>query len=135
MVLVNFSLNDCKAIFAISAGADDVGSVSDGAEVLATSRSDYSTLAEELGVKFFTTVEQFAQQLLDVVIFSVSILSFHNSLKHFPFHLLQDSLIVDVLSVKTHPKVPSFIILFLNPSKSFSLKSIIRMHILTQGPI
>ncbi|CAI5726704.1 unnamed protein product [Peronospora destructor] len=75
-------------------------------EVRATSRTDYSTAAVQIGCKYYdssTQLEQFFDGL-DVLVLCVSILSFENVLSKIPKHLLEKLVIVDVLSVKTHPK-------------------------------
>lgn len=58
------------------------------------------------GVQFFPQFEAstFFANDLDVVIFSVSILSFEEVLKSIPSDFLSGKLVVDVLSVKMHAK-------------------------------
>ncbi|OWZ17120.1 Aspartate aminotransferase, partial [Phytophthora megakarya] len=75
-------------------------------EVRATSRTDYSTIATQLGCKHFSTTTQLEQFFdgLDVLLLSVSILSFESVLSKIPKPFLENIVIVDVLSVKTHPK-------------------------------
>ncbi|DAZ99653.1 TPA: hypothetical protein N0F65_001890 [Lagenidium giganteum] len=73
--------------------------------VRATSRSDYTAQAQALGCTFFptSTLEAFFAGL-DVLVLSTSILSFKSVLAAIPAKLLENVVIVDVLSVKTHPK-------------------------------
>ncbi|KAG3004367.1 hypothetical protein PC121_g18828 [Phytophthora cactorum] len=75
-------------------------------EVRATSRTDYSTVATQLGCKYYSSTTQLEQFFdgLDVLLLGVSILSFESVLSKIPKHLLENVVIVDVLSVKTHPK-------------------------------
>ncbi|RLN48875.1 hypothetical protein BBJ29_009135 [Phytophthora kernoviae] len=75
-------------------------------EVRATSRTDYSTVAAQLGCKYYSSETQLDQFFvgLDVLVLGVSILSFESVLSKIPKHLLENLVIVDVLSVKTHPK-------------------------------
>jgi aspartate/methionine/tyrosine aminotransferase/prephenate dehydratase/prephenate dehydrogenase len=75
-------------------------------QVRATSRTDYSAVAAQLGCEYYSSTTQLEQFFdgLDVVILCVSILSFENVVKSIPSHLLEKLVIVDVLSVKTHPK-------------------------------
>lgn len=58
------------------------------------------------GVKYYPQFESsdFFGNDLDVVVFSVSILSFEEVLKGIPPKFLSGKLIVDVLSVKIHAK-------------------------------
>ncbi|CAM9394727.1 unnamed protein product [Chrysoparadoxa australica] len=75
-------------------------------QVFVTGRTDQTKLARELGCKYYSPYEQaemFANDL-DVVLFSVSILSFEEVLRAIPSHYLRNKLVVDVLSVKMHPK-------------------------------
>uniref|UniRef100_M4B4Q1 Prephenate dehydratase domain-containing protein n=1 Tax=Hyaloperonospora arabidopsidis (strain Emoy2) TaxID=559515 RepID=M4B4Q1_HYAAE len=75
-------------------------------EVRATSRTDYFAVAAQLGCKYYassTELEQFFDGL-DVLVLGVSILSFEYVLSKIPKQLLENIVIVDVLSVKTHPK-------------------------------
>ncbi|KAI9912404.1 hypothetical protein PsorP6_005475 [Peronosclerospora sorghi] len=75
-------------------------------DVRATSRTDYSSVAAELGCKYYATSTQLEEFLigLDVLLLCVSILSFETVVSSIPTHLLENLVIVDVLSVKTHPK-------------------------------
>ncbi|KAL7486771.1 hypothetical protein ACHAW6_012374 [Cyclotella cf. meneghiniana] len=84
--------------------------------VVATSRSDYAALAEEMGVKYLHMSEMerlVVDEDLDVIVLAVSIVSFENTVKQLVPHLKQRidkrgenscPLIVDVLSVKEHPR-------------------------------
>lgn len=87
--------------------------------VYATSRSDYSEAARRLGVAFGSTlaaVDLLAQhkreelgeaadnQGLDVVILAPSVLSFEKVVQGLDPLLCANKLVVDVLSVKVHPK-------------------------------
>lgn len=58
------------------------------------------------GAKFYPQFESsdFFANELDVVVFAVSILSFEEVLKSIPTKFLEGKLVVDVLSVKMHPK-------------------------------
>ncbi|GAB9468309.1 Tyrosine biosynthesis bifunctional enzyme [Globisporangium polare] len=75
-------------------------------QVRATSRTDYSAAAAQLGCTYYSSTTQLEQFFdgLDVVILCVSILSFEKVVQSIPKHLLEKLVIVDVLSVKTHPK-------------------------------
>lgn len=87
--------------------------------VVVTSRSDYSEIANGMGVNYvpMSEPEQFLNQQLDVIVFAVSILSFKNTVKSFAPHIekyvrarslhgdalsstCHGPLVVDVLSVK-----------------------------------
>lgn len=58
------------------------------------------------GARFYPQFESsdFFANDLDVVVFAVSILSFEEVLKNIPPKFLSGKLVVDVLSVKMHPK-------------------------------
>uniref|UniRef100_K3X935 Prephenate dehydratase domain-containing protein n=1 Tax=Globisporangium ultimum (strain ATCC 200006 / CBS 805.95 / DAOM BR144) TaxID=431595 RepID=K3X935_GLOUD len=75
-------------------------------QVRATSRTDYSAVAAQLGCQYYSSTTQLEEffEGLDVLILCVSILSFESVVKSIPAHLLENVVIVDVLSVKTHPK-------------------------------
>lgn len=75
-------------------------------QVRATSRTDYSAAAAQLDCAYYSSTTQLEQFFdgLDVVILCVSILSFEKVMQSIPKHLLEKLVIVDVLSVKTHPK-------------------------------
>lgn len=81
-------------------------SISKKHTVIAYSRSDYSDIAKTMKIDFYQSLPDFLNQGLDVIIISVSIISFEAvicSLKPY-LELLQDKLLVDVLSVKNYPK-------------------------------
>ncbi|EFJ33083.1 hypothetical protein SELMODRAFT_34770, partial [Selaginella moellendorffii] len=79
--------------------------VKQGHAVLAHSRSDYSSLCDEMGVLFFRDVDDFCEEHPDVVLLSTSILSTEAVLRSLPLQRLKRStLFVDVLSVKEFPK-------------------------------
>ena len=74
-------------------------------QVIATSRGDYSQLAQTLGVQFFQDADDFAEEHPEVVILASSILSTEAVLNSLPVQRLKRStLFVDVLSVKEFPK-------------------------------
>lgn len=58
------------------------------------------------GVRYYPQFEasEFFANDIDVVVFSVSVLSFEDVLKSIPSSFFKGKLVVDVLSVKTHPK-------------------------------
>ena len=86
--------------------------------VVVTSRSDYTEIANGMGVKYvpMDDPDKFLAQGLDVIVFAVSILSFKNTVKSFAPHIekyvktisstgdalssCRGPLVVDVLSVK-----------------------------------
>ena len=86
--------------------------------VVATSRSDYTQLANDMGVLYIplSKMDQFLQQNLDVIVLATSIVSFDDTVQHTLLPHLQTyldthkdtqmtgPLIVDVLSVKEHPR-------------------------------
>ncbi|XP_061350847.1 arogenate dehydrogenase 1, chloroplastic isoform X1 [Gastrolobium bilobum] len=76
-----------------------------GHEVLAYSRSDYSRVAEELGISYFNDADDLCEQHPDVILLCTSILSTEKVLKSLPVQRLKRStLFVDVLSVKEFPR-------------------------------
>ena len=75
-----------------------------GHAVFAQSRTDYSELARSIGVTYVPTAAALVEMNPDVVVISVSILSFEFVLKALPSALLRSALIVDVLSVKQYAK-------------------------------
>lgn len=76
-----------------------------GHAVLATSRGDYTSVAEEMGVSFFRDADDFCERHPDVVVLATSILSLRGVLGGLPLQRLRRStLFVDVLSVKTFPR-------------------------------
>lgn len=89
--------------------------VKHAADVVVTSRSDYTKIANGMGVKYVSleNKEEFLDHNLDVIVLAVSIMSFDDTVKDFaPFlkaKIEKDNdesgpLIVDVLSVKEHPR-------------------------------
>lgn len=78
--------------------------VRQGHSVFVHSRSDYSALSAQLGVTWVPKSEGFAAAGLDVLVLSMSILSFEESVVAFPWEQLKNCLVVDVLSVKEHPR-------------------------------
>ncbi|XP_008228675.1 PREDICTED: arogenate dehydrogenase 2, chloroplastic [Prunus mume] len=79
--------------------------VQQGHTVLAQSRSDYSKVAENVGVSFFTDPHDLCEQHPEVVLLCTSILSTEKVIKSFPFQRLRrNTLFVDVLSVKEFPR-------------------------------
>lgn len=85
-----------------------------GHKVIVTSRSDYSHIAQEMGIQYIPYEDPsafFGRGSLDVILFCVSILSFQETVDYFLPFLKQDlvgrpkgPLVVDVLSVKEHPR-------------------------------
>ncbi|XLU20314.1 hypothetical protein S245_056380, partial [Arachis hypogaea] len=74
---------------------------SQGHEVLAYSRSDYSDVARKLGVSYFSNADDLCEQHPEVILLCTSILLTVKVLKPLPFQRLKRStLFVDVLSVK-----------------------------------
>lgn len=87
-------------------------------QVVVTSRSDYTEIANGMGVKYvpLDDPDKFLAQGLDVIVFAVSILSFKSTIKSFAPHIekyvharatngdettkVRGPLVVDVLSVK-----------------------------------
>ncbi|XP_076921843.1 arogenate dehydrogenase 2, chloroplastic-like [Bidens hawaiensis] len=79
--------------------------VRQGHDVLAYSRSDYSTQAADLGVRFFTNPDDLCEEHPEVILLCTSILSTDKVLKSLPLQRLKRStLFVDVLSVKEFAK-------------------------------
>jgi aspartate/methionine/tyrosine aminotransferase/prephenate dehydrogenase len=72
--------------------------------VFVTSRTDYSKEATNLGVIFCKTYDDLFLNKLDVLVISTSILSFYNTVINLPKNKIENILIVDVLSVKSHAK-------------------------------
>eukprot|EP00978_Attheya_sp_CCMP212_P025180 scaffold80535_cov48-Attheya_sp.AAC.1 len=88
--------------------------------VVVTSRSDYTDIAEGMGVTYVPLSDpaSFLAQGLDVIVVAVSILSFDDTVRSFVTHIQADietrlleggiilpgPLVVDVLSVKEHPR-------------------------------
>jgi len=80
--------------------------VAQGANVAATSRTDYTKEANAIGCKFEPSLGSlFEKYEFDVVIVSVSILSFEDTVNRLSTYLRdRDVLVVDVLSVKEHAR-------------------------------
>jgi len=77
-----------------------------GHKVIATSRGNYDEEADGMGAQFFRDADDFCEQHPDVVILATSILSLEQVLNALPVQRLRRStLFVDVLSVKTFPKL------------------------------
>ena len=75
--------------------------------ILVTSRTDYSEVCDELGAKYYSDIDGLLGNgnSVDVILISVSITSFQKVLEGLiSSPKLKDLLIVDVLSVKEHPK-------------------------------
>jgi arogenate dehydrogenase (NADP+), plant len=83
--------------------------------VVATSRSDYTDLASGMGITYIplSNPQEFLEEELDVIVLATSIVSFEHTVADLVPHLqahIQKSgtgrgpLIVDVLSVKEHPR-------------------------------
>jgi arogenate dehydrogenase (NADP+) len=82
-------------------------------KIVATSRSDYTDLADEIGAEYvpLSDPEAFLDKNLDVIILATSIVSFESTVKsltpHLEAHVAKTGkgpLIVDVLSVKEHAR-------------------------------
>lgn len=71
-------------------------------DVYCINKGDMSTEAKEIGCEFFPLfdVASFAKIDFDVILLSVSIISFEEVLRSLPAKMLKGKLIVDVLSVK-----------------------------------
>ncbi|KNA03712.1 hypothetical protein SOVF_206530 [Spinacia oleracea] len=79
--------------------------VSQGHTVLAYSRSDYSKIASNLGVSFFSDPDDLCEEHPEVILLCTSILSTEFMLNSLPLQRLKRStLFVDVLSVKEFPR-------------------------------
>ncbi|XP_022714796.1 arogenate dehydrogenase 2, chloroplastic-like [Durio zibethinus] len=73
--------------------------------LLAHSRTDYTDVANQLGVSFYSDPNDLFEQHPDVVLLSTSILSTETLLQQLPFQRLRrNTLFVDVLSVKEFPR-------------------------------
>ncbi len=75
-------------------------------EVYCVDKDDMSNVAKEIGCDYYPLYDlsAFNKVDCDVIVFSVSIISFEEVLRSFPKDVLRGKLIVDVLSVKTHAK-------------------------------
>ncbi|KAL5853508.1 hypothetical protein ACOSQ3_008626 [Xanthoceras sorbifolium] len=97
--------------------------VCQGHTVLAYSRTDYSDVAQNMGVSFFSNVDDLFEEHPEVILLCTSILSTEKVLKSLPLQRLKRStLFVDVLSVKEFPRnlflrhlLPDFDILCTHP--------------------
>ncbi|KAM5548044.1 hypothetical protein ABKV19_002147 [Rosa sericea] len=79
--------------------------VRQGHKVLAYSRSDYSDVAQQLGVSYFSDADDFCEEHPEVILLCTSILSTEKVLMSLPLQRLKrNTLFVDVLSVKEFPK-------------------------------
>ncbi|CAO2841165.1 unnamed protein product [Amaranthus hypochondriacus] len=79
--------------------------VAQGHKVLAYSRSDYSKIASNLGVSFFSDPHDLCEEHPEVILLCTSILSTELMLNSLPLQRLKRStLFVDVLSVKEFPR-------------------------------
>ncbi|KAG5594057.1 hypothetical protein H5410_035289 [Solanum commersonii] len=79
--------------------------VTKGHVVLAHSRTDYSQIANSLGVSFFQDPHDLCEQHPDVIVLCTSIISTETVLRSLPIQRLKrNTLFVDVLSVKEFPK-------------------------------
>ncbi|XP_052181331.1 arogenate dehydrogenase 2, chloroplastic-like [Diospyros lotus] len=76
-----------------------------GHTVLAHSRSDYSGVADTLGVSFFSDADDLCEEHPEVILLCTSIISTERVLRSLPLQRLKRStLFVDVLSVKEFPR-------------------------------
>lgn len=97
--------------------------VRQGHTILAYSRTDYSDVAREMGISYFSNVDDLFEEHPEVVLLCTSILSTEKVLKSLPLQRLKRStLFVDVLSVKEFPRnlflqhlLPDFDILCTHP--------------------
>lgn len=79
--------------------------IKQGHTLRATSRSDHSSVCQDLGISFFRDTGTFLEANNDVILICTSILSLSKVLNAMPLHCLKRSpLFVDVLSVKEHPR-------------------------------
>ncbi|KAL5561219.1 hypothetical protein UlMin_030966 [Ulmus minor] len=76
-----------------------------GHSILAHSRSDYSRMTREIGVSFFSNLDDLCEQHPKVILLCTSIISTKLVLKSLPLQRLKRStLFVDVIYVKEFPK-------------------------------
>eukprot|EP01041_Mallomonas_annulata_P001057 gene1057-2067_t len=75
-------------------------------DVYSVSKNDATLIAKGIGCEFFPLYDlsSFDKVDVDVILFAVSIISFEEVLRMIPKDILKGKLIVDVLSVKCHPK-------------------------------
>ncbi|KAI4335650.1 hypothetical protein L6164_014281 [Bauhinia variegata] len=79
--------------------------VRQGHKVLAYSRTDYSEVAQQLGVSYFDDADDLCEQHPEVILLCTSILSTEKVIMSLPLQRLKRStLFVDVLSVKEFPR-------------------------------
>eukprot|EP00252_Welwitschia_mirabilis_P002348 TRINITY_DN12281_c0_g1_i4.p1 TRINITY_DN12281_c0_g1~~TRINITY_DN12281_c0_g1_i4.p1 ORF type:complete len:383 (+),score=74.45 TRINITY_DN12281_c0_g1_i4:376-1524(+) len=79
--------------------------INHGHTVLAYSRTDYSDVAQKMGVQFFCDPDDFCEEHPEVILLCTSIISTESVLRSFPTQRLKRStLFVDVLSVKEFPR-------------------------------
>nr|QKY15326.1 arogenate/prephenate dehydrogenase (fisN) [Polytomella parva] len=79
--------------------------VASGHKVLATSRTSYDKVAKDLGVGFYSDIDDFCEEHPEIIILASSIPSTEKVLTSIPFQRLKrNTLFVDVLSVKVFPK-------------------------------
>ena len=75
-----------------------------GFNIYATNRTNYSHIANKIGVNFIEDNFEKLEKKLDIIIISVSINSFEKILKSYPIEFWKNKIIVDVLSVKIYPQ-------------------------------
>ncbi|XP_034223937.1 arogenate dehydrogenase 2, chloroplastic isoform X2 [Prunus dulcis] len=76
-----------------------------GHTVLAFSRTDYSDVAQKLGVSYFSDADDLCEEHPEVILLCTSILSTEKVLRSLPLQRLKrNTLFVDVLSVKEFPR-------------------------------
>ncbi|PQP97404.1 arogenate dehydrogenase 1 chloroplastic [Prunus yedoensis var. nudiflora] len=79
--------------------------VRQGHTVLAFSRTDYSDVAQKLGVSYFSDADDLCEEHPEVILLCTSILSTEKVLRSLPLQRLKrNTLFVDVLSVKEFPR-------------------------------
>ncbi|GLJ37184.1 hypothetical protein SUGI_0754370 [Cryptomeria japonica] len=79
--------------------------IKQGHSIIATSRSDYTHICENMGIQFFRDHDDFCEEHPEVIVLSTSILSAEETMRSLPLHRLKrNTLFVDVLSVKEFPR-------------------------------
>lgn len=75
-------------------------------DIYCMDKDDMSTVAKEIGCDFFPLYDlsSFIKVDVDIILLSVSIISFEEVLRLFPKEIFKGKLVVDVLSVKVHAK-------------------------------
>jgi len=73
-------------------------------KVIATSRTNYQTIADNYNIVFYDTLDKFFSNKIDCLIVSTSILSFEKIIQKISNYDLSNMLVIDVCSVKTFPK-------------------------------